>query len=103
MKRGITIVARLSSEGGGRREEGEERYRDMLFAADMNYGTWMPWPCQTDRRQQRQLHSHLYYREGGWEGGWNLKKRSHLQGRTEEKSEGRREGERDGANNVDIN
>ena len=53
---------RCPSVWGVRRGK-RERYRDMLFGADMNYGTWMPRPRQADDESGnggRYVRPHLY-------------------------------------------
>ena len=90
------------------------RYRDMLFGADMNYGTWMPWPRQAGRRRElaerRQLRSSTFVPRGDREmsemapgkNGRSVRGGRRPTGlRRNVASEGR--GERDEADNVDIN
>ena len=91
----------------------QERYRDMLFGADMNYGTWMPRPRQAGRRRELAATAAVTFvrictegRQGDVGDGTGKKRpqcpRWTETDRTEEKCGGRGR-ERDEANNVDIN
>ena len=93
----------------------QERYRDMLFGADMNYGTWMPCLSRAGQADDESGNGGSYVRPHLYRGGDRemlemapgKNGRSVRGGRRPTATGLRRnvasEGARDEANNVDIN